>query len=440
MFLTGSHVWLDLQDLAGYPEFDFAGYLDFLSARNYNFVRLWNMDQPYHRLVDPPDSTVILGLGQPNGLPFARPGPDTAADAGPKYDLSQFNQDYFDRLRARVIAAGNRGVYVSIMLFNGGWVNGGTIADWTFSQYNPDNNVNGYSMAEADCYTMNNPTWVALMDAYVDKVVDTVNDLDNVLYEVINEAPPASKLWQYHVIGHIKAYEANKPKQHPVGMTAYDSTSSDAAANLDLLRSPADWISLSGRRSTSYITNVLDAPATKVSILDTSHTWGLDPAGNDGPWVWKSLTRGHNPIYLDPWTYAPQYPPDASVRTAMSLARSLAIAIDLEHMVPNDSIASTGYALADTGLSYLVYQPVTGAFTVSLPSGAFSYQWIDPTTGNATTAVTLNTSGGATLFTPPAGYVNGALVYITAGASSTPTPAPTPSPSSPPTPTPTPAH
>src|SRR4029077_1877736 len=72
VFLTGSHVWLDLQDLATYPDFDFAGYLDFLTTRNYNFIRLWNLDQPYHRLIDPPDGTVTLSLGQPNGLPFAR--------------------------------------------------------------------------------------------------------------------------------------------------------------------------------------------------------------------------------------------------------------------------------------------------------------------------------------------------------------------------------
>jgi hypothetical protein len=414
VFLTGSHVWLDLQDLATYPDFDFSGYLDFLSARNYNFIRLWNLDEPYRRLVDPPAGTVILGVAQPNGLPFARPGPGSAADAGPKYDLSQFNQDYFDRMRARVIAAGNRGVYVSIMLFDGWWINAGTGSDWTFSQYNPTNNVNGYTMAESDCYTLNNATWAALMDAYIDKVIDTVNDLNNVLFEVVNEAPPASKLWQYHVIAHIKSYEANKPKQHPVGMTAYDNTATDSATNLDLVQSQADWISLSGRVNPTYTSAVVDAPATKVSILDTDHTWGLDPAGDDSAWVWKSLTRGHNPIYMDPWTYASQHPPDANLRTAMTLANRLAYQIDLQHMVPSDAIASTGYALVNTGASYLVYQPGTAAFTVALPAGSFNYQWIDPTTGLTGGTTPMTTAGGATLFTPPAGYTSGSLLYITA--------------------------
>ena len=31
----------------------------------------------------------------------------------------EFNQEYFDRLRSRVIAAGECGIYVSVMLFQG---------------------------------------------------------------------------------------------------------------------------------------------------------------------------------------------------------------------------------------------------------------------------------------------------------------------------------
>jgi hypothetical protein len=301
------------------------------------------------------------------------------------------------------------------MLFNGGWINGGTTTNWTFSQYNPANNVNGYTMAETDCYTMNNAAWVTLMDGYINKVIDTVNDLDNVLFEVVNEAPPASKSWQYHVIAHIKSYETNKPKQHPVGMTAYDATSLDATTNNDLTQSQADWISLSGRTGPTYTTTVLDSPAAKVSILDTDHTWGLDPPGNDSAWVWKSLTRGHNPIYMDPWTYASQNPPDANLRTAMTVADLLANRIDLQHMTPNDTVASTGYALANTGTgaSYLVYQPGTGSFTVALTKGPFRYQWIDPTTGVASATATIGAAGGVTQFTPPAQYTSGSLLYIT---------------------------
>ena len=52
-------------------------------------------------------------------LPYLRSGPGTALDGNPKFNLTEFNQDYFDRLRSRVIAAGECGIYVSVMLFQG---------------------------------------------------------------------------------------------------------------------------------------------------------------------------------------------------------------------------------------------------------------------------------------------------------------------------------
>jgi hypothetical protein len=46
--------------------------------------------------------------------------------------------------------------------------------------------------------------------ADVRKVIDTLNDLDNVLYEITNETAIYSEDWQYHNIRYIKEYEATK--------------------------------------------------------------------------------------------------------------------------------------------------------------------------------------------------------------------------------------
>ena len=51
------------------------------------------------------------------------------------------------------------------------------------------------------------------------EIIDAVNDLDNVLYEISNESGAFANAWQYHMIKLIHVYEAGKPKQHPVGMT-----------------------------------------------------------------------------------------------------------------------------------------------------------------------------------------------------------------------------
>jgi len=49
------------------------------------------------------------------------------------------------------------------------------------------------------------PATTSLQETYVRKVIDTVNDLDNVLYEITNETAIFSKDWQYHMVKYIKS-------------------------------------------------------------------------------------------------------------------------------------------------------------------------------------------------------------------------------------------
>src|SRR5262249_23426609 len=124
---------------------------------------------------------------------------------------------------------------------------------------------------------------------YVRRVVDSINDLDNVLFEISNESDAESRAWQYHMIDYLKSYEAGKPKQHPVGMTVPYPRGS----NIDLFESPADWIAPNGGLDTPPA-----ADGTKVILDDTDHLCGL--CGNSA-WVWKSFLRGRNPQLMDPY-------------------------------------------------------------------------------------------------------------------------------------------
>src|SRR5207244_12356999 len=108
-----------------FPPFDYNAYLDLLTAKNHNFIRLWTAKKSYGKLIDP-------ALGYFTPIPFLRvSGHGNSADGGLKFDLSLFDQSWFNRMRARVIAAGSRGIYVDIVLFNGWWIDGGTSVDQT---------------------------------------------------------------------------------------------------------------------------------------------------------------------------------------------------------------------------------------------------------------------------------------------------------------------
>jgi hypothetical protein len=156
--------------------------------------------------------------------PWKRTGPGTALDGQPKFDLHQFDPAYFDRLRQRVRAAQDRGIYVGIMLFEG-WGLQHLPEAWKSHPFHPSNNIQGLDGdAGGDgrgllTHTLKLPAVTRLQEAYVRQVIDTVNDLDNVLYEIINESGAYSIEWQYHLIRFIKAYQQDKPQQHPVGMT-----------------------------------------------------------------------------------------------------------------------------------------------------------------------------------------------------------------------------
>ena len=234
VYLTGSHVNNNFHDGSGpgadcadTPEpNDFRGYLEFLKERGHNFIRLWRWEQfksqvaggAFHFCMTP--------------QPWPRTGPGTATDGKPKFDLSKFDPAYFDRLRDYAIAAGNEGIYVSVMLFEGFGLHLSLHPDNVEGHpFHAANNVNGIGIASIIDYQVLplDPRVQALQEAYIRKVIDTVQDLPNVLYEVANESsgggsvdasfleaiglsePPDwgdSTQWQYWVIDFLKQYEA----------------------------------------------------------------------------------------------------------------------------------------------------------------------------------------------------------------------------------------
>jgi len=409
VYLTGSHTWNNLVDMARDDPpsgFDFEAYLDFLERHHHNFIRLWAWDSTLW------DTRANGRLGKDfvhhvAPLPWVRTGPGQARDGKPKFDLKKFDPAYFDRLRARVSAAGRRGIHVSVMLFEGwGLMHGnrGRAAPdgwaWRAHPFHPDNNVNGIDAGTdpegigGQVHSLKNPAVNAIQATYIRKVVDTVNEFDNVLYEVINEG--GNKEWDWWVIDTIRDYQRTKPKQHLVGLTGHG-----AERLADMLASPADWISPG--RVDGYGEDPPAWDGKKVSLLDTDHIWGV---GGSAAWVWRSFLRGHNPIFMDPYDGsvlgAPSDPRWEPIRLALGIARGLAERVNLAGLQPRPDLASTGYCLANPGLEYLVYQPKPGeTFSVEMKTGKYRYEWINPATTAAAGTGFMESTGQAQQFKAP---------------------------------------
>jgi hypothetical protein len=88
-----------------------------------------------------------------------------------------------------------------------------------------------------------------------------------------------------------------------------------------------------------------------VMIWDSDH---LPYLRRDRAWVWKSFTRGLNPIFMDP-VEMPQW---ESVRQAMGMTLTYANRMNMAAATPRSELSSSGYCLANPGEEYLVYAPL----------------------------------------------------------------------------------
>jgi len=393
ILLSGFEYWDALAEGGYEPASDFMLYSDFLNAiRPFkaNLIRLWM----YY------EATKFKEVWQ-------RTGPGYALDGRPKFDLTKFNQTYFDELRSRVVQARDEGYYVAVMFFEG--TSGHLDQEWWDNHpFNGVNNINGVDAGVAsNVHTLAVPSVTNVQKEYVKKVIDTVNDLDNVLYEIINEAGSFSTDWQYYMINFVKNYEAGKPKRHPVGM----SFQYPGGSNSILFASPADWIAPNPEGG--YATDPPAANGSKVIIADTDHIQSRPAVGRD--WAWKSFTRGLNLLaYLELYEISDSNTANFPVRKAMGHTLTYANKMNLTSMTPQNSLSSTSYCLANPGSEYLVYQPGSGSFTVNLQAGTYSYEWFNPGAGSVAGTGTITASGGSRSFSPP--FSGDAVLYLKAGS------------------------
>jgi hypothetical protein len=388
--------------------FDNDAFLAMCEQHGHNFIRLWHWE--HAERAGWTEEKIVF-----SPLPYPRTGPGLALDGKPKFDISAWNEVYFQRLRERVVQARERGFYVSVMLFQG-WSlrkTGKNAGDPFLSHpLNAANNIQGIgaphtnedSQTQPTLHSVLLPSVLAVQEAYVRKVIDTVNDLDNVLFEIINEG--GSVEWQRHMIRLVREYERGKPRQHPVGFTHSITT---PMWNEELFESEADWVSpakepLGSQYAGSvflqhYEEDPPEANGRKVVVLDTDHLWGH---GGNPRWVWKAFLRGHNPIFMDSWEPIPgrlssqvapwmvlkggisknvrDYPDWEPVREQMGAVARMAARLDLAKMQPASSLTSTRYCLAEPERAYLIYLPEGGKVTIDLRAGPGEYdaEWYIP--------------------------------------------------------------
>jgi len=431
IWLGGHQIFVDLQDNSFNKEWvkdlrqpdyadkrsrrlDWDQYLDFVADLNFNYVRNWIIWSTGSGTAAPPDRVAFP-------MPFRRTGPGKANDGGLKFDLKQFDGVFFERLEKRCRDLQSRGIYVSVMLFElYGFLDGEKVNDqrlWEGNLFHGANNINGIDVDRSgnrlgeEFFSLNDPAVVEIQKAYLERMVDTLSDLDNVIWEICNEAPSAATEWQYEMMRHLKAYEAKKSKQHlvllsPGGWTSEGWNWPDEALFID---SGADCIATANGWINKEDPKIYDID--KPVIMDLDH---VAPGQCQPALIWKAFTRGYHFNLYDRPFEQPQQESRAwqIARGNVSLARALAERVsDIASMRPDEDVSSTGYCLAQEGREYIVYAEQQRDFEVNglLAGSRYRYEWINIAEAAIQEDGVIAVDGPVHRFRPPC---DGAVLFL----------------------------
>src|SRR6516162_8561573 len=194
-------------------DFDYTPYLNELQARKFNLTRTFS---GVYREIPGSFGIVDNTLAPAKDrflCPWARSQTPGCGDGGNKFDLSQWDADYFARLKDFVTQADKRDIVVELVLFC-------TIYDdklWAVNPMNAANNVQGAGkVGRLDVYTLKDKALTAAQETLVRKLAAELKDYDNLYYEVCNEPyfGGVTREWNDHIVSVLRDAEKSFPDRH----------------------------------------------------------------------------------------------------------------------------------------------------------------------------------------------------------------------------------
>jgi len=135
-----------------------------------------------------------------------------------KYDLSAWNEAYFERLKDFMAAAAEHNIIVEVTLFSSIYRDG----HWDICPQNPANNINiTDEVTRFEAQTLNNGSLLSYQESFVRKMVRELNEWDNFFFEIQNEP------WSDHA---VPVYNIVNREDLNVGDWTYKADFADEAS------------------------------------------------------------------------------------------------------------------------------------------------------------------------------------------------------------------
>ncbi len=396
-------------------DFDYVKYLDALHKEGMNNTRVFS-----GAYVERENDIKFMQYGntlapKPGRLitPWKRSSEPGYANGGNKFDLDEWDEKYFSRAKDLIRQAAKRSIMVEFTLFGNQYSDG----IYSYSPLYPDNNIQGIGIKEEDGFihfqSLQDSTLVERQDAMVVKIVNELNDFDNLYYEISNEPYNEVKdsslvdQWHIHMVNLIRKTEKTLPKKHLI------------AANQAIVDNPNVDI------ANYHYVHLLNSPSfdsllrlNKVISMDETMGSLIDMDANDvRVEAWDFILHGGGAYNNLSWEYTPEKPQGTpgsdTIRQYLMHLQKFISSFDYTKMnyspellikVPDKAITRL---LAEPGKQYALYihhskpydatpsqavwkyEADVGKFsdTVSLklPAGNYSYKWFNPAKGSWTT-------------------------------------------------------
>ncbi len=334
---------------------------------------------------------------------FARTGPGKAVDGKPKFDLTKYDQSYFDkRLKPFLHEAARRGIYVELTLFE----EFRRARDFQQSLYANANNKNELGLEPRQITSnaaLGNYLLMAIQHAFVDKVLAETAAFGNIIYEISNEA--GGDRWVAHMIDYIHTHPMHPSRLVSAGeqTSSFDPRKGDNdivikhrgggglyATDEDIWNHHKALLHFRVGRPVSHNEYFLFANRSTDDLdFPRKMMWADFVAGGHSNFYDFSFWRGTGRTLAD--GMPSRTPPAKILRGGGFLLDFLADNnVCFWQMAPHDELAalkdsSDGYVmtLAKPGFEYICYLLGAGPVTVALKltDGIFNIRWYDPKSG-----------------------------------------------------------
>ena len=198
-------------------DFDYVRYFDELQRNKLNHTRTFSGVYRETSAAFGITENTLAPLAERFVCPWARSDVPGYAEGGNKFDVSKWDQAYFDRLRDFLAQAQKRGVVVEMNLFCPMYED----AMWNACPLNPVNNVNGLpACPREEVFTLKHPQLLEVQLAVTRKIVQELREFDNLYYEICNEPyfGGVTMEWQHRIVDEIVAVEKDFEHRHLISL------------------------------------------------------------------------------------------------------------------------------------------------------------------------------------------------------------------------------